>query len=218
MTVQTRCEFCEHSTSPSYHDDCPQRRRQLPRWCRILVRACTPPPKTPTCLIGIVCSPSPPSYVPYTEETAGITSCGIPQNYNASKEWADKKVVLFAVPGQSCSPNWNSAIRPRKLNTYLGVASGAFTPSCSAKHLPAYIENLDKIKGKGVDLVAVLAYNDAWVMSAWAKANAIKEEIVRFLLPTNSSRRQQRGADCSQTALPKRSRYQILQGSGLDDG
>lgn len=39
------------------------------------------------------------SYVPYTEEKAGITSCGIPQNYNASKEVADKKVVLFAVPG-----------------------------------------------------------------------------------------------------------------------
>ncbi len=46
------------------------------------------------------------------------------------------------------------------------------------KHLPAYIENLEKIKGKGVDLVAVLAYNDAWVMSAWAKANGIKDEIV----------------------------------------
>jgi hypothetical protein len=40
------------------------------------------------------------SYVPYTEEKAGITSCGIPVNYNASKEWANKKVVLFAVPGQ----------------------------------------------------------------------------------------------------------------------
>ena len=39
-------------------------------------------------------------YVPYTEEKSDITACGIPQNYNASKEWADKKVVLFAVPGQ----------------------------------------------------------------------------------------------------------------------
>jgi alkyl hydroperoxide reductase 1 len=41
------------------------------------------------------------SYVPYTEENSDITACGIPENYNASKEWADKKVVLFAVPGQS---------------------------------------------------------------------------------------------------------------------
>jgi len=39
------------------------------------------------------------SYVPYTEEKGDITSCGIPQNYNASAEFADKKVVLFAVPG-----------------------------------------------------------------------------------------------------------------------
>ena len=64
---------------------------------------------------------TPPSYVPYTEESAGITSCGIPQNYNASKEWADKKVVLFAVPGQSRSPNWDSTIRPWKLNIWGAV-------------------------------------------------------------------------------------------------
>jgi alkyl hydroperoxide reductase 1 len=42
-----------------------------------------------------------PRYVPYTDDKSDITACGIPVNYNASKEWADKKVVLFAVPGQS---------------------------------------------------------------------------------------------------------------------
>jgi len=93
------------------------------------------------------------SYVPYTPESADITSCGIPQNYNASKEWADKKVVLFAVPG-------------------------AFTPGCSVRHLPGYIQALQEIKGKNVDVVAVLAFNDAWVMSAWGKANGIKDEII----------------------------------------
>ena len=78
----------------------------------------------------------------------------MPVNYDASKEWADKKVVLFAVPG-------------------------AFTPGCSVRHLPGYIEHLDKIKGKSVDVVAVLASNDAWVMSAWGKANGIhKDDIV----------------------------------------
>ncbi|OAL20722.1 hypothetical protein AYO22_08731 [Fonsecaea multimorphosa] len=92
------------------------------------------------------------SYIPYTPESADITSCGIPQNYNASKEWADKKVVLFAVPG-------------------------AFTPGCSVRHLPGYIDALQDIKGKKVDIVAVLAYNDAFVMSAWGKANGIKDEI-----------------------------------------
>ena len=72
-------------------------------------------------------------------------------------EWANKKVVLFSVPG-------------------------AFTPGCSAKHLPGYIENLFTLKSKGVDVVATIAYNDAFVMSAWGKANGIKnDDIVRFL-------------------------------------
>jgi len=71
-------------------------------------------------------------------------------------EWADKKVVLFAVPG-------------------------AFTPDCSARHLPGYIENLSKFKTKGVDVIAVIAFNDAWVMSAWGKANGIKgDDIVSY--------------------------------------
>ena len=93
------------------------------------------------------------SYVPYTPEKDDITSCGIPTNYNASAEWADKKVVLFAVPG-------------------------AFTPGCSVKHLPGYIEHLNEFKGKAVDVVAVLAFNDAWVMSAWGKANGIKGDDI----------------------------------------
>ena len=91
--------------------------------------------------------------MPYTEEKESITSCGIPQPYHASKEFADKKVVLFAVPG-------------------------AFTPGCSVRHLPGYIEHLDEIKDKGVDLVIVIAYNDAYVMSAWGKANGIKNDKI----------------------------------------
>lgn len=39
-------------------------------------------------------------YIPWSEESGDMTACGIPINYNASKEWADKKVVLFSVPGQ----------------------------------------------------------------------------------------------------------------------
>jgi alkyl hydroperoxide reductase 1 len=58
--------------------------------------------------------------------------------------------------------------------------TGAFTPGCSARHLPPYIENLKTIKDKGVDVVAVIAFNDAWVMSAWGKANGVKgDDIVR---------------------------------------
>ncbi|MCJ1250772.1 hypothetical protein MMC30_008000 [Trapelia coarctata] len=108
------------------------------------------------------------SYVPYTPEKEEITACGIPINYDASKEWADKKVVLFSVPG-------------------------AFTPGCSVRHLPGYIENLQKIKSKGVDVVAVIAFNDAWVMSAWSKANGIKnDDIVRLMLSSSFARGQSR--------------------------
>ena len=56
-----------------------------------------------------------------------------------------KKVVLFAVPG-------------------------AFTPGCSMTHLPGYVVNADKIKEAGVDTIACLSVNDAFVMGAWGKA------------------------------------------------
>ena len=58
---------------------------------------------------------------------------------------------------------------------------GAFTPSCSVRHLPGYLEHYNEIKNKGVDVIAVLAFNDAWVMDAWAKANGVKEEKILFL-------------------------------------
>ncbi|KAL9106307.1 MAG: hypothetical protein Q9227_008643 [Pyrenula ochraceoflavens] len=97
------------------------------------------------------------SYVPYSPSDNDITSCGIPQTYPASQEFSTKKAVLFAVPG-------------------------AFTPGCSVRHLPPYIENLQEIKRRGVDVVGVVAYNDAWVMSAWGKANGVKDEIVFVLV------------------------------------
>jgi peroxiredoxin len=60
----------------------------------------------------------------------------------------------------------------------LFAVPGAFTPGCSVRHLPGYITALEEIKGKKVDVVAVLAFNDAFVMSAWGKANGIKDELV----------------------------------------
>jgi peroxiredoxin len=57
---------------------------------------------------------------------------------------------------------------------------GAFTPTCSAKHVPSYMQNLDKLKAKGVDEVWCLAVNDAFVMHAWAKDQKAQGKI-RFM-------------------------------------
>lgn len=93
------------------------------------------------------------TYVPYTPDNSEITSCGLPQPFNANSEFASRKVVLFAVPG-------------------------AFTPGCSIRHLPGYIEKHALLKSKAVDLVVVIASNDAFVMDAWRKANGVKDEIL----------------------------------------
>jgi peroxiredoxin len=62
--------------------------------------------------------------------------------------------------------------------------AGAFTPVCSANHVPEYIAKLPELRAKGVDQVAVLAYNDAYVMSAWGKANGVTgDDIVRSTIP-----------------------------------
>lgn len=68
-----------------------------------------------------------------------------PKAITTDEIFAGKKVVLFALPG-------------------------AFTPGCTAAHLPGYVVNVDAIKAKGVDTVACLAVNDAFVMGAWGDA------------------------------------------------
>ena len=76
-----------------------------------------------------------------------------PREVSTDELFKGKKVVLFAVPG-------------------------AFTPTCSAKHLPSYLDNLDALKTKGVDTIACVAVNDAFVLSAWAKAQEADGKIV----------------------------------------
>ncbi|MGB1201830.1 MAG: redoxin family protein, partial [Cognaticolwellia aestuarii] len=66
-------------------------------------------------------------------------------SHDTSELFANKKVVMFAVPG-------------------------AFTPTCSAAHLPGYVVSADELKAKGVDAIICLSVNDAFVMAAWATA------------------------------------------------
>lgn len=102
-----------------------------------------------------------------------------------------KKVVLFAVPG-------------------------AFTPTCSMNHLPGYLENRSEILARGVDLIAVLAVNDVFVMSAWAEASGAKDKIL-FLADGSADFTRKVGldADLSAGGLGIRSqRYSMI----VDDG
>jgi peroxiredoxin len=67
--------------------------------------------------------------------------------------FAGKTVALFAVPG-------------------------AFTPTCSARHLPSFRENADALKAKGIDVIACTAVNDHFVMNAWAKDQGVQDRIM----------------------------------------
>ena len=77
---------------------------------------------------------------------------GKPTPMTTEEIFAGKKVVLFAVPG-------------------------AFTPTCSMAHLPGYVLNADSIKAKGVDTIACVSVNDAFVMDAWGQ-NKNAEELL----------------------------------------
>ncbi len=82
---------------------------------------------------------------------AKVTPDG-PDQVTTDDFFAGRTVALFAVPG-------------------------AFTPTCSAKHLPGFVEQAAAFREKGVDAIACTAVNDAFVLSAWAKANDVGDKI-----------------------------------------
>lgn len=55
---------------------------------------------------------------------------------------------------------------------------GAFTPTCSARHLPGFIENFDALRERGVDLVTCMAVNDLFVMDAWGKDQGVGDKVL----------------------------------------
>ena len=76
-----------------------------------------------------------------------------PREADTGELFGTGKVVLFAVPG-------------------------AFTPTCSAKHVPGFVQHLAELKAKGVDRIVCMAVNDVFVMGAWAKDQKTGDDIV----------------------------------------
>lgn len=114
-----------------------------------------------------------------------------PEDISTDDIFSGKKVVLFAVPG-------------------------AFTPTCSAAHLPGFVVNVDAIKAKGVDTVACMSVNDAFVMGAWSQAQ--NAEHILMLADGNAELTQALGLglDASGFGMGQRSkRFALVANDGV---
>ena len=120
-----------------------------------------------------------------------MTSDG-PNGVSTTDLCAGKTVAIFAVPG-------------------------AFTPTCSAKHLPSYVENADALKAKGVDDIVCMAVNDVFVMDAWGKDQNVGNKV-RMLADGNGEFTQALGLelDGSGFGLGQRSqRFSLIVENGI---
>ena len=114
-----------------------------------------------------------------------------PEQVQSGDYFKGKTVALFAVPG-------------------------AFTPTCSAKHLPGFVEKADELKAKGVDEIVATSVNDAFVMGAWK--NAAGSDDITMLADGNGDFAQAAGlgADFSGFGMGQRSqRYSMLVEDGV---
>jgi peroxiredoxin len=120
-----------------------------------------------------------------------MTSDG-PKSVATDELFAGKTVALFALPG-------------------------AFTPTCSAKHVPGFVKNYDALKAKGVDLIACLSVNDAFVMGAWGKDQGAGDKV-RMLADGNGEFTEAVGLvmDGTKFGMGKRSqRYSMIIHNGV---
>jgi len=83
----------------------------------------------------------------------GVMTADGPSQQTTPDVFAGKTVALFSVPG-------------------------AFTPTCSAKHLPGFVEKAAELRAKGVDSIACVSVNDVFVMDAWGKDQGVGEDVV----------------------------------------
>jgi peroxiredoxin len=114
-----------------------------------------------------------------------------PQPTTSGEYFKGKKVALFAVPG-------------------------AFTPTCSARHLPSYVKKAQELKGQGVDEIACISVNDPFVMGAWNKADG--SEDITMLADGNGDFAEATGLvmDGSKFGMGKRSqRYSMIVNDGI---
>ena len=115
-----------------------------------------------------------------------------PNTFNASELVKDKKIAIFGLPG-------------------------AFTPTCSAKHVPGYVEHADAFKAKGVDEIWCISVNDAFVMGAWGRDQK-STGVVRMMADGNAALTKALGLDIdlSKGGMGIRSkRYSILVDNGV---
>jgi peroxiredoxin len=115
-----------------------------------------------------------------------------PKAVSTDELFAGKKVALFALPG-------------------------AFTPTCSAKHVPGFVQNAEALKAKGIDTIACLSVNDAFVMGAWGKDQGAGDKV-RMLADGNGEFTAAVGLemDGSKFGMGKRSqRYAMIVHNGV---
>src|SRR5690349_20045848 len=121
------------------------------------------------------------------------TQCAMPpKEVNVGEAVKGKKIAIFGLPG-------------------------AFTPTCSAKHVPGYVQHADALKAKGVDEIWCISVNDAFVMGAWGRDQK-STGIVRMMADGNASFTQALGldADFSKHGMGTRSqRYSMVVEDGV---